>query len=45
MPTVHAETLAEALERWDVTRTADATVQTFYRAAPGGVPTQEAFSQ
>jgi dihydroxy-acid dehydratase len=42
---VHAESLAEALERWDVVRTADEAVKTFYRAAPGGVPTTEAFSQ
>jgi dihydroxy-acid dehydratase len=44
-PTVHAATLGEALERWDVCRTDSETVQTFYRAAPGGVPTQVAFSQ
>ena len=43
--TVHAETLSEALQRWDVTKTADAAVKTFYRAAPGGIPTTEAFSQ
>jgi dihydroxy-acid dehydratase len=43
--TVHAETLNEALQRWDVTRTADEAVKTFYRAAPGGIPTTEAFSQ
>jgi dihydroxy-acid dehydratase len=40
VPTIHAETLAEALQRWDVQRTADVAVKTFYRAAPG-----EAFSQ
>jgi dihydroxy-acid dehydratase len=45
VPTVHSETLAEALERWDVRRTRDEAVRTFYRAAPGGVPTTEAFSQ
>ncbi|WP_191061666.1 dihydroxy-acid dehydratase [Geminicoccus harenae] len=43
--TVHAPSLAAALERWDVQRTSDATVHDFYRAAPGGVPTQTAFSQ
>jgi dihydroxy-acid dehydratase len=43
--TVHAETLSEALQRWDVTRTADDAVRTFFKAAPGGVPTTEAFSQ
>ena len=45
LPTVHAATLGEALERWDVRRTASETVRDFYRAAPGGVPTQTAFSQ
>jgi dihydroxy-acid dehydratase len=44
-PTVHSATLGEALERWDVRRTDSEAVQTFYRAAPGGVPTQVAFSQ
>ncbi|WP_411957451.1 dihydroxy-acid dehydratase [Paracoccus homiensis] len=42
---VHAASLAEALDRWDVKRTESATVHDFYRAAPGGVPTQVAFSQ
>lgn len=45
VPTVHAPTLGEALERWDVVRTKDSSVHEFFRAAPGGVPTQEAFSQ
>lgn len=45
VPTVHAPTLGEALERWDVVRTKDSGVHEFFRAAPGGVPTQEAFSQ
>ena len=44
VPTIHSETLGEALERWDVTRTLDGSVKTFYRAAPGGVPTTEALS-
>jgi dihydroxy-acid dehydratase len=43
--TVHSATLGEALDRWDVSRTERDTVRTFYRAAPGGVPTQVAFSQ
>ncbi len=43
--TVHSSTLAEALERWDIRRTKSDSVRTFYRAAPGGVPTQTAFSQ
>jgi dihydroxy-acid dehydratase len=42
---VHSPSLTEALERWDVRRTKSETVQNFYRAAPGGVPTQVAFSQ
>ncbi|AFK56158.1 dihydroxy-acid dehydratase [Tistrella mobilis] len=45
VPTVHAETLGHALDRWDVKRTTAASVHDFYRAAPGGVPTQTAFSQ
>ena len=43
--TVHAPTLGAALEQWDVMRTADEDVRQFYKAAPGGVPTQVAFSQ
>ncbi|GGN44474.1 dihydroxy-acid dehydratase [Deinococcus daejeonensis] len=42
---VHAPTLTDALNRWDVKRTDDEATHTFYRAAPGGVPTQLAFSQ
>ncbi|TDU01140.1 MULTISPECIES: dihydroxy-acid dehydratase [Azorhizobium] len=45
LPTVHAPSMKDALERWDVTRTKAESVTTFYRAAPGGVPTQVAFSQ
>jgi dihydroxy-acid dehydratase len=43
--TVHAPTMADALKRWDVGNGADEGVKTFYRAAPGGVRTKEAFSQ
>ncbi len=43
--TVHSETITEALNRWDISRTNDESVSKFYRAAPGGVPTQVAFSQ
>ncbi|WAC25764.1 dihydroxy-acid dehydratase [Ancylobacter sp. SL191] len=42
---VHAPTLGAALEHWDVKRTSSAAVHDFFRAAPGGVPTQVAFSQ
>jgi dihydroxy-acid dehydratase len=44
-PTVHAKTLGDAIENWDITRTANPEVLQFFRAAPGGVPTQTAFSQ
>jgi dihydroxy-acid dehydratase len=44
-PTVHSATLAQALDRWDIARTQSEAVQTFFKAAPGGVPTQVAFSQ
>ena len=43
--TVHAPTLGDALDRWDIARQPGESVKTFYRAAPGGVPTQIAFSQ
>jgi dihydroxy-acid dehydratase len=43
--TVHSPTLGEALAQWDVAKTAEAPVRDFFRAAPGGVPTQVAFSQ
>jgi dihydroxy-acid dehydratase len=45
IPTVHAPTLAEALDRWDVRRTPAESVREFYCAAPGGVATIIAFSQ
>jgi dihydroxy-acid dehydratase len=45
VPTVHAASLGAALARWDIVRTNSDSVQSFYRAAPGGVPTQTAFSQ
>ena len=42
---VHSESLGHALDRWDVARTECAMRHDFYSAAPGGVPTQVAFSQ
>jgi len=45
LPSVHATSLAAALERWDIKRTQSESVRNFYMAAPGGVPTQVAFSQ
>jgi len=43
--TVLYPTLGEALDCCDVKRSGNAAVHSFYRAAPGGVPTQVAFSQ
>jgi dihydroxy-acid dehydratase len=43
--TVHAPTLGDAIERWDVRRSQDPAVEEFYRAAPGGVRTTLPFSQ
>jgi dihydroxy-acid dehydratase len=45
LPTVHTTTLGEALNRWDIMRSKSDAVKTFFLAAPGGVPTQVAFSQ
>ncbi|RUX52919.1 dihydroxy-acid dehydratase [Mesorhizobium sp. M4A.F.Ca.ET.050.02.1.1] len=45
LPTVHTATLGEALDHWDISRTSAANVRDFFLAAPGGVPTQVAFSQ
>jgi dihydroxy-acid dehydratase len=45
LPSVHATSLGAALERWDIRRTQSESVRNFYKAAPGGVPTQVAFSQ
>jgi dihydroxy-acid dehydratase len=41
----HSRTLADALEKWDVRRTQDDAVKTFYQAAAGGVRTTQAFCQ
>ena len=45
VPTVHSATMADAIAKWDVKVTNDEAVHNFYKAAPGGVPTQVAFSQ
>ena len=42
---IHAKTMADGLARWDIKRSDSATVAEFFRSAPGGVPTQTAFSQ
>ncbi len=45
LPTVHAATIGEAIEHWDISRTKSQAVRDFFLAAPGGVPTLVAFSQ
>ncbi|MBV1864796.1 MAG: dihydroxy-acid dehydratase [Rhodobacteraceae bacterium] len=45
VPTIHSASMAEALQKWDVTVTNDRDVHDMYMAAPGGVRTTEAFSQ
>jgi len=45
IPTVHEKTLGTALVKWDVMQAHDNSIFDFYRAAPGGVPSQTAFSQ
>jgi dihydroxy-acid dehydratase len=45
LPTVHSASVEHALDRWDIRRTKSENVRNFYKAAPGGVPTQVAFSQ
>ncbi|RWR08790.1 dihydroxy-acid dehydratase [Paenirhodobacter populi] len=42
--TVHTDTLGEAIAKWDVMTANDPDVDRFYRAAPGGVRTTQAFS-
>jgi dihydroxy-acid dehydratase len=43
--TVHAPTIGQALDRWDVKRNPDGAVAEFFKAAPGGRRTVHAFSQ
>ena len=43
--TVHTDTMGNAIKAWDIAITEDEEKRTFFRAAPGGVPTQVAFSQ
>lgn len=45
LPTVHSATVADAIERNDITITTDADRLKFYAAGPAGIPTQTAFSQ
>lgn len=45
VPTVHTSTLGAAIDTYDVAGAAGKEVVEFFRASPGGVPTQVAFSQ
>ena len=45
VPTIHAKTMKDALDQWDIARNPSEAVKKFYMAGPGGVPTQVAFSQ
>ncbi len=43
--TVHSKTIGEAIDNFDITLTDDPDVHQFFKAAPGRIPTQVAFSQ
>ena len=45
VPTVHSKTMGEAIQTYDIVTTEDENIKNFFRAAPGGVRTTEAFSQ
>jgi dihydroxy-acid dehydratase len=45
VPTVHAKTMKDALDKWDIARNPSDDVKHFYMAGPAGIPTQVAFSQ
>ena len=45
IPTVHSESLAAALNKWDVKRSDSQVAKLRYLAGPAGIPTQVAFSQ
>ncbi|MEJ7137368.1 dihydroxy-acid dehydratase [Amphibiibacter pelophylacis] len=45
VPTIHAPTMKDALDEWDIARNPSEAVRTFYSAGPAGIPTQQAFSQ
>ena len=44
-PTVHSDTLLDAIKTWDIAGPVSDEVKTFYKAGPAGIPTQTAFSQ
>ncbi|MDQ7777418.1 dihydroxy-acid dehydratase [Paracoccus aminovorans] len=43
--TVHAPTIGAAIDQWDIAKSNDPAARELFLAAPGGVPTQTAFSQ
>ncbi|WP_020209884.1 dihydroxy-acid dehydratase [Gilvimarinus chinensis] len=45
VPTVYGDTLKDALNEWDIMRDPSPEVVEFFKAGPGGIPTQVAFSQ
>ena len=45
VPTIHAKTMQDALNEWDIMGEVSQAVQTFYKAGPAGIPSQVAFSQ
>ena len=44
-PTIHAPTIGEAIDRWDIRTTNAPEARALFSAAPGGVRTEVAFSQ
>ncbi len=45
LPTVLCKSMGEQIDTYDIRRTTNKDVKDYFRAAPGGVPTQTAFSQ
>jgi len=45
LPTVHSASMADALAKWDIAVSDDEAAKKLFSAAPGNVPTQQAFSQ
>ena len=43
--TVHSDTMLDGLKKWDIMDSPTPEVVEFYKAGPGGIPTQVAFSQ
>ncbi|MGB3111152.1 MAG: dihydroxy-acid dehydratase [Psychrobacter alimentarius] len=45
VPTIHSNTMKEAIDKWDIMNPANHEARARFLAAPGGVRTTEAFSQ